>query len=187
MRQAHANIWTAALVLACPILACMGGTASAQIDSNSKSPIDITANEAEVINAKCIAIWRGNAEVLQDKSRLRADTITMYRQPKGQGANGQPDCGKTERIEAEGHVFYVSPDQNARSDRAVYTAASDQVVMTGGVIVVQGNDVARGQRLTLNTVTHQAKMEAGDGAGGSGRVRAVIYPDKTTTGAAVSR
>lgn len=168
-------------------LALIAGAAPAlgQIAGNSKSPIDITANQAEVVNAKCLAIWRGNAEALQDKTRLRADTISVYAHSKGVGANGQADCGATERIEADGHVFYVSPEQNARSEHATYTAASDLVVMTGNVIVVQGNNVARGARLTLNTQTHEAKMEAG--GGGGGRVRAVIYPDKSTTGAAVSR
>ncbi len=155
----------------------------AQIAGNSKSPIDITANEAEVVNSKCLAIWRGAAEALQDKTRLRADTISVYSHLKGakgkSGATiGQPDCGATDRIEAEGHVYYVNPDQNARADRAVYTAASDQIVMTGDVIVVQGADVARGERLVLNVNTHEARMQSG---GAGRRVRAVIYPDKAAT------
>ncbi len=175
------TLWSAGLVLA---LACAAGSASAQIAGHSKAPIDITANEAEVVNAQCATTWRGNAEALQDKTRLRADTIKVFAKVKGKGANGQADCGATERIEAEGHVYYVSPEQNARSDRAVYTAASDEVVMTGDVIVVQGSDVARGERLTLNVTTHQARMEAG---GGGGRVRAVIYPDKAGSGAVASR
>ena len=182
MLQAKHHLLAASLTLA---LVVSGGVAFGQIAGSSKSPIDITANQAEVVNAKCLAIWRGNAEALQDKTRLRADTISVYAHTKSVGANGQPDCGATERIEAEGHVFYVTPDQNARSERAVYTASSDLVVMTGNVIVVKGNNVARGQRLTVNTQTHEAKMEAGGGSGG--RVRAVIYPDKTTTGPAVSR
>ena len=172
----------AVLVLA---LSWLGASASAQISSNSKSPIDITANEAEVVNAQCTTTWRGNAEALQDKTRLRADTIIVRARPKGAGANGQPACGATERIQADGHVYYVTPDQNARSDHALYTAASDEVVMTGDVIVVQGNDVARGERLTINVNTHEARMQSG-GAGG-GRVRAVIYPDKAATGPAGAR
>jgi lipopolysaccharide export system protein LptA len=180
MLQTHVKLRTAVLALS---LACWGGTASAQIAGKSKAPIDITANEAEVVNAKCSTTWRGNAEALQDKTRLRADVIRVFAKPKGTGTDGQPDCGPTERIEAEGHVFYVNPDQNARSDRAVYTAASDEVVMTGNVIVVQGSDVARGERFTVNVTTHEAKMEAG----GGGRVRAVIYPDKATADGPVSR
>lgn len=181
MLQATKTLRAAVLALT---LSCAAGAAFAQIAGNSKAPIDITANEAEVVNAQCATTWRGNAEALQDKTRLRADTIRVVAKSKGKGANGQPDCGATERIEAEGHVFYVTPEQNARSDRAVYTAASDEVVMTGGVIVVQGADVARGERLTINVTTHQARMEAG---GAGGRVRAVIYPDKATSGATVSR
>jgi lipopolysaccharide export system protein LptA len=180
MRQAHVNIQAAALIVA---LTGAAASASAQIATNSKAPIDITANEAEVVNAQCSTTWRGNAEALQDKTRLRADTIRVFAKPKGKGANGQPDCGATERIEADGHVYYVTPNQNARADRAVYTAASDEVVMTGDVIVVQGSDVARGERFTINTKTHEAKMQAGSGGG---RVRAVIYPDKAN-GAQTSR
>ena len=181
MLQTDANTRIAAMAA---IVLCVTTPAPAQISGNSKAPIDITANEAEVLNAKCETTWRGNAEALQDKTRLRADTIVVHAKPKGVGANGQPDCGATERIEAKGHVYYVNPDRNARSDQAIYTAASNEVVMTGNVIVVQGNDVARGERLTINVTTHQARMEA---AGASGRVRAVIYPDKTTPGGAGTR
>jgi lipopolysaccharide export system protein LptA len=181
MLKSYVNTWTAAVVLT---VLGWGAASSAQIAGNSKAPIDITANEAEVINAQCATTWRGNAEALQDKTRLRADTIRVFARPKGAAANGPPDCGATDRIEADGHVYYVNPQQTARADRAVYTAASDDVVMTGNVIVVQGSDVARGERLTINVTTHQAKMDAGDGGG---RVRAVIYPDKATTDAPVSR
>ena len=149
-----------------------------QIAGNSKAPIDITASTAEVISAQCQTIWRGSAEALQDRTRLRADTIKVYAHPKGTGANGQADCGATDRIEAEGHVFYVDADQNARADKAVYSQGADQIVMTGNVIVVQGPNVARGERLTIKVSTREARMEAG---GGSGRVRAVIYPDKSPT------
>ena len=128
-----------------------------------------------MVSSKCVTTWRGSAEALQEKSRLRADSITVYAKPKGASADGQPACGATDRIIAEGHVFYVADDQHARADRAVYTAADDEIVMTGNVIVVQGQDVARGERLTLKVSTRQARMEAGSAGG---RVRAVIYPDK---------
>ena len=73
--------------------AFVGAGPGAQVDTRSNAPIDITANEAEVINSKCLAIWRGAAEALQGQARLRADTISVYSTPKGVGANGQPSCG----------------------------------------------------------------------------------------------
>ncbi len=159
--------------------------AAAQVDTRSTAPIDITADQAEVVNSQCLAIWRGAAEALQGDSRLRADTISVYGRSKGAGSNGQPACGGTDRIVAEGHVYYVTPQQHVRGDKAVYTEASDEIVVTGDVIVVQGDNVARGEKLTINATTHQARMEgAAVGAGQSGRVRGVFYPDKNATGQA---
>ena len=153
--------------------------APAQVDTKSKAPIDITADEAEVTNSKCLTIWRGSAEAAQAQARLRADTITVYSKPKGDGAAGQPSCGETQKIVADGNVYYVTQQQNVRGDHAVYSPPDNQVVITGNVIVVQGNDVARGDKLTLNVSTRDAMMESGvTGAGKHGRVRGVFYPKK---------
>ncbi len=169
-------------VLACVLVACattLAGEVSAQIETRSNAPIDITAEQAEVIQSKCEAIWRGAAEALQDDSRLRADTITVYSKPKAPGADGQAACGAADRIVAEGHVFYVTSDRNARGDHAVYTQSNDQIVMTGNVIVVQGQDVARGDKLIIDVANHQARMVSDEtGEGKPGRVRGVYFPDK---------
>jgi lipopolysaccharide export system protein LptA len=164
--------------LAALLVVC--GAARAQIETNSNAPIDITANEAEVVNSKCLAIWKGAAEALQGDSRLRADVITVYEATKGVDASGQQSCGATQKVVADGHVYYVTPTQNARGNRAVYTAADDHIIMTGDVIVVRGNNVARGDRLVINVSTKQFTMESSaTGAGTPNRVRGVFYPDRT--------
>ena len=163
-------------------LACGGAPAWAQVDTRSKAPIDITANQAEVIASKCLAVWRGAAEALQGQSRLRADVISVYSTPKapskGAGTVGQPACGNADRIVADGHVYYVTPEQNARGDHAIYSAAADETVMTGDVIVVQGKDVARGDKLILKVASREARLESNRvGAGKPCRVRAVYFPN----------
>lgn len=159
------------------------GAARAQVDTRSKAPIDITADTAEVSNARCVAIWRGSAEAIQDKTHLRADTITVYSRPKtAAGGNGQTACGGADRIEADGHVYYMALDQNARGDHAVYFQNRDEIVITGDVVVVQGLNVARGSKLTIKVSTREATMSAAtSGPGKPRRVRAVFYPDKTNT------
>ncbi|MEO8812100.1 MAG: LptA/OstA family protein [Caulobacteraceae bacterium] len=153
--------------------------ARAQPDTRSSAPIDITADQAEVTNSKCLAVWRGSAEALQGQTRLRADTISVYSQPKAAAAGGQPTCGATDRIVADGHVYYVTPQQNARGDHAVYAQGADEIVITGNVIVVQGNDVARGDKLTIKVSTREARLDSrATGAGKAGRVRGVFYPAK---------
>jgi lipopolysaccharide export system protein LptA len=169
----------AAAVAAVSVQVCAPSAAHAQADIRSNAPIDITADEAEVVNSKCLAIWRGSAEALQKDTRLRADTISVFSRPKGVSQNGQPACGGTDHIIADGHVYYVTPDQHVRGDKAVYTAASDEIVITGDVIVVRGQDVARGDRLTIKLSTKEARMDSKvTGAGQPGRVRGVFYPQE---------
>lgn len=156
--------------------ACAAG-ARAQVDTRSGAPIDITADQAEVVNSKCLAIWRGAAEALQGQTRLRANVISVYAVKKGVGKDGKVDCGGTERIVADGDVYYVTPQQRARGDHAVYNQHADEIVMTGNVIVVQGKDVARGERLVIKVSTKETRMESGPAGTGHGRVRGVFYPE----------
>ena len=159
--------WAAAAVAAWALGAL---PASAQI-GDSNAPVDITADSAEVINSQCVAIWSGSAEALQGQSRLRAERIKVYSQQRGSA------CGPTQRIEAEGQVFYVTPTQTARGDAAVYDQGADTIVITGNVIIVQGRNVARGDRLTIRVSTRQATMESNvHGRGNGNRVRGVFYP-----------
>jgi hypothetical protein len=53
MNSRRDHRWT--VVAAMAVLAA-SGVARAQIETNSNAPIDITANEAEVVNSKCLAI-----------------------------------------------------------------------------------------------------------------------------------
>jgi lipopolysaccharide export system protein LptA len=163
-------------------------TVAPVVDTKSKAPIDVTANEAEVIQSKCVAIWRGAAEAVQDQARLRADTITVYSVPKGVDANGQQSCGATDRLVADGNVYYVTPQQNARGDHAVYSQTDDEIVVTGNVVVVQGKDVARGDKLTIKVSTRDARLESNvTGPGKTGRVRGVFYPNKDNSTAEASK
>jgi lipopolysaccharide export system protein LptA len=175
--------------LAAASLLVAAAPAGAQLSSNSSAPVDITADEGEVISSRCLSIWRGNAEALQDTSRLRARVINVYAKPKpGTTDQGLGRCGATERLEAEGEVYYVTPEQTVRGDKAVYTADNDTIVMTGNVIAVQGKSVARGDRLTIQVKSGQLQMESSvKGRARPGRVRGVFYSEETPPAAPAGR
>lgn len=161
------RLW--AITAAAALLAASG--AHAQLARNSSAPIDITADEAEVVNRECLAIWRGGAEALQARTRLRADVIRVYSAKEGEG------CGATQALEAEGGVYYVTPERAVRARKASYSAAAETITLTGDVVVVQGKNVARGDRLTVNVETGHAEMSSNaKGRGAEGRVRGVFYP-----------
>jgi lipopolysaccharide export system protein LptA len=153
--------------------------AMAQLAQNSDAPVDITADELEVFNTECQAVWRGNAEALQDTSRLRADVLKIFNKPgvTKPGAAAGSNCGALDRLEADGSVYYVTPQQRVRGDAAVYNATGETITMTGNVVAIQGQNVLRGTRMVINTRTGQGQMQGqATGRNAQGRVRGVFYP-----------
>jgi lipopolysaccharide export system protein LptA len=106
----------------------------------------------------------GRAEMIQGGNRLRADRLTFVTAD-----------GDLTRAEASGAVYFVTPEQTMRGDRAVYDLGTDQVTVTGDVILTQGQNVVTGGRLVYNVSTGNARMEGGPTARGD-RVRGVFYP-----------
>lgn len=156
--------------------------ASAQLarGANSNAPIDLTADELEVTNAQCLAVWRGSAEALQADARLRSDVLKIWSHvgPAKPGGNG-PNCGTMERVEAVGNVYYVTPQQRVRGDNATYDKLTDLMVVTGDVVAVQGKNVLRGQRMEIHVKSGEAQMQTGvKGRNKPGRVRGVFYPSE---------
>ncbi|WP_246347558.1 LptA/OstA family protein [Brevundimonas basaltis] len=148
----------AAIALALAALPGVGGTQSLQ----GGQPIMWGADEGSV-TPTAISL-RGRAELTQGRNRIRADRI-----------EGSISNGDLTRVEATGGVYFVTPDQTIRGDRAIYTPANDTIVLSGDVILTQGENVMTGGRLTYNIRTEAARM---DGAGQNGRVQGVFYPER---------
>ena len=144
-------------------LSLVVGGAVAQSRSNiSDQPIGVGAGTGEMRSDGFPL--RDQVEITQGPNRLRAEVID------GQGAGGQ-----LRTITASGGVYYVTPEESIRGDRAVYTVSNATLVVTGDVILTQGKNVLTGSRLTYNVDTGAANM-----AGGSnGRIQGVFYPQKS--------
>jgi len=179
------NRWMAPAAIALSLLS--GPAFARQVtpagSASSSAPVDISADEQEVITSQCKTIFRGAVEVLQDRARMRANVMTVYNRRKTAGKTssapgGNNDCGDVDRVEADGNVFYVTPEQTVRGNHAVYDYGTDTVVVTGDVVAIQGQDVARGDRMTIKTKTNDVKMESNATGRGKTRVRAVLYPDQ---------
>ena len=155
MSKSNTMIAGAALLLALLIPASSGAQSRADA---SKQPVQYGADGGEY-TPNGFAL-RGRAELTQGGNRLRAGAI------RGFAANGD-----LTRIEATGDVYFVTPDQSMKGDRAVYTLSDGNVVVTGDVILTQGKNVLTGNRLVYNVRTETARME-----GGNGRVQGVFYP-----------
>ncbi len=108
---------------------------------------------------------RGRAELLQGGNRLRANAIT-----------GVTAGGDLTRVEAVGDVYFVTPTETIRGDRAVYALGDGEVVVTGDVILSQGQNVLTGGRLVYNVRTQSARMEGAPRGEAGRRIQGVFYP-----------
>jgi lipopolysaccharide export system protein LptA len=144
-------------------------------------PIDITADELEVLDAESRAVWRGSVEAIQGTSRLRAPVLNIYYAQRGSGGQAVPGGGggEIQRMEADGPVFFSNPQYNAKGDHATYEAGTNTIVMTGNVVLVQDKNVVQGARLVIDTRTNKATLTpSATGRGQPGRVRGVFYPSQ---------
>lgn len=163
--------------------------AAAQLAPSSNAPVDVTADQLEVQNQKCLAVWSGDAEALQATSRLRANVINIYNKalPAHEGEQPGQNCGQLDRMEADGDVYYVTPNQIVRGDHGVYSADDKTIIITGDVVVAQGRNVSSGTRLLIHTDTGVADFASDvTGRGHKGRVEAVLYPNQQLSGAAAA-
>ena len=143
-------------------LAALPAVGDAQTADN-RAPIMWSAVTVEYVGDTLTL--RGPAELVQGDNRFRADEISGFSQ------------SGDSRLEATGNVYFVTPEQTIRGDRATYDTASGVIVVTGDVILTQGENVMTGGRLTYNIRTEAARIEGGS----ADRVQGVFYPESSGT------
>lgn len=144
--------------------------ALAQLQPGSRAPVLMDAGGLGRDPTTCTDTLQ-DVQLTQDRSRLGARTIRRVEGRRGGSCNGQ-----IERIEAEGDVFYVTPELKVRGARAVYVQASDTLTVTGDVVVDQGGNVASAQRLVIKVSTGAMTMDSPGEGSARGRVRGVLIP-----------
>lgn len=155
-----------ALVLA------FSGTASAQV-SGEGGPIRVNADRSEVLDNERKVVLIDNVDITQGTARLRADIVTIEyggggdTTTTGIGAN----FGDIRTMTARGNVFYVTPDLKANGDLGVYVASTDTITFTGNIVLVRGEDVAKGERLVMELADGKTTLDGGDS-----QVNMVIVP-----------
>lgn len=168
------------------LMLASAGLALAQSDTNvfdgfsgkSKDPVKIEADRLEVRQKDEAAVFTGNVVVVQGESTLRTRQLTIYYvdkpAPTEPGSVALATSGRDiRRLEAEGDVVVTSKDQRATGDRGNFDMAKNTVVLTGNVVVSQGGNVVKGDRLVADLTTQRSRLES-DRAGG--RVQGLFIP-----------
>ena len=143
------------------------GAAFGGFDTGSEDPIQIEADKLEVRDPEKLAIYTGNVKVRQGGTVMESPELKVFYQ-QGGPEPGAPGSQVT-RIEAGPKVLISSAKQTASGGQAVLDMAQEVITVTGNVVLTQGENIVRGQKLVVNLKTKQGRMEGG-------RVQTLITP-----------
>lgn len=151
----------------CPVAAQDFGAAFGGFDGGSGEPIQIEADTLEVRDVEKLAIYSGNVRARQGETLLQAPEMYVFYDGAVDADGGAPSGFS--RIEAYPDVVVSSPEQTATGDHMVIDMTQDLITMSGNVVLTEGMNVVRGERLVVNMTTKQGRVEGG-------RVQTLITP-----------
>lgn len=145
---------------------------------DTDKPFEISADSLEVQQDENIATFTGNVDARQGNIRLKADRLMVhYRGDK----SGEASTSAISRINASGSVFIASGRETAQGEAGVYDVENGLVTLTRNVVLTRGENVIRGDRLVLNLVTGQTRVEGGADAAQPGqRIHGLFVPRRST-------
>lgn len=152
--------------LSLSILAATSQPVSILPGHDSDKPVSIAADRLDYFEKDNKAIYEGHVIVVQGDSRLSCSRLTIFMEAR-QTQNAAPpsqDTGASSRLkhmDCVGPVKVVSKDQTATSDAGTYDKKEHQVVLTGHVVMSDGKNVTRGERLVYDLKTGTAHMQGG--------------------------
>lgn len=173
-----------ALLLAAAVTTGPAGAQSASgfsgFGGSSGGPIQIEASELEVRDKEGVAIFTGDVVVKQGETTLETAKLVVHYVGGGQGADGaaggkkkeKPAAGtapavapptgaasqEIDRLEATGKVLVTSKDQTASGNSATYDGKTEVLELVGDVVLTQGKNVVRGDRLVVELNTGRARV-----------------------------
>lgn len=177
--RVHISCMALGLLLGCVALPMQAGAQDTGIPNalqgfsqNRDQPVNIEAESLEVRDKDKTATFSGNVIVTQGDTKLRSASLVVF-YDQGDGKDGknamkaaQPGPGGRQsirRLEARGGVVVTQKDQTATGATGIFDMKSNTITLAGGVVISQGQNVLRGERLIVDVATGQARVEAGGG------------------------
>src|SRR5690606_36023350 len=90
----------------------------------------------------------------------RATGSTMKAATPGPGGSSQ-----IKRLEARGGVTVTQKDQTASGDTGVFDMRTNTITLQGNVVVSQGANIMRGERLVVDMTSGVSRVDAGKSSG----------------------
>lgn len=128
------------------------------LETDRSAPVEVSADNLSVDQNSGHAVFSGNVVIGQGEMRLSAEEVTVE--------YADAEQNKIKSFRAKNEVTLVSGKDAAEANEAVYEVASGEVVLTGNVILVQGENVLTGDKVRIDLNTGTANVD--------GRVRTIL-------------
>lgn len=148
---------------------------------NRDQPVHIEAATLEVRDKDKVATFSGDVKVKQGDTGLRCKSLVVFYE--GNDADGKtlqaasPGPGgqqKIKRLEAHGGVVVTQKEQTATGETGIFDMKNNTVTLNGNVVMTQGQNVLRGDRLVVDLTSGVSRVESGKN--GQGRVQGLFQP-----------
>jgi lipopolysaccharide export system protein LptA len=154
---------------------------------NRDKPLKITSASLEVRDKDKVATFSGDVHLVQGDTTLRSKTLMVFYDDEADKADAQkpakppaaagaePMSQQIRRVEAKGGVLVTQKDQTATGESGIFDMQANTVTLLGNVVISQGPNVVRGDRLTVDLTSGVSRVECGK-TQGQCRVQALIQP-----------
>ena len=149
---------------------------------NRDQPIQIEAASLEMRDKKKEATFAGNVKVVQGDTTMTSKSLVVFYDSTSKPAAARPaksKAGKSapmqsatpgpggsssiRRLEARGNVVVTQKDQVVTGETAVFDTRANMITMLGGIVLTQGKNVLRGDRLMVDMTTGVSRVESDSG------------------------
>jgi lipopolysaccharide export system protein LptA len=134
---------------------------------NRDQPVKIDSASLEVRDKDKVATFSGDVHVSRGDTTLSCKTLVVYYDDNSRSATlkaAQPGPGgqqQIRRLEAKGGVTVKQKDQTAKGSNGVFDMNANTVTLIGNVVVTQGQNVLRGDRLIVDLTSGVSRLEGG--------------------------
>jgi lipopolysaccharide export system protein LptA len=152
---------------------------------NRNQPIKIESASLEVRDKERLALFVDNVRLTQGDTLLECKKLIVHYEGETGNSGAKPRqtpqalSGNSQQIrliEAKGGVVVTQKDQTAVGDSGIYDMKNNHMTLMGNVVVTQGQNVVRGDRLLVDLATGVSRIETASSGTSPNRVQMVIQP-----------
>ena len=148
---------------------------------DAKSPIAIEADRLDYFEKEGKAIYDGHVVVVQGSTKLTCAKLTIFMEksgaaPQPEAPGGADASNRLKHMDCAGPVRVDSKTQTATADSGSYDKGRNSVVLSGHVVLTDGRNVTKGDRLVYDLTSGQAAVQ-----GGGSRVQGLFLPGSADT------